>query len=46
MAMLEAHDMWRGDVSVLIRFIRVVGGDSSLRRERKLCYYITYLLLS
>ena len=37
MAMLEAHNMWVGDVGVLVDLVRVVRGDAALGRKGELC---------
>ena len=36
----QAEHVWIGDIGVLINFIGVVRGNSSLRRERELGYTV------
>jgi hypothetical protein len=43
MAVFETHNMWRGDVSVLIRLSRVMRSDSSFGREGELGHNVADL---
>ena len=45
MAMLQPHDVRRGDVCILICFVGIVGCDSALGREGELGNDIRYLAL-
>ena len=44
MTMFQTHDMWRGDISILICFVRVVSSDSTLCCERKLGHDVANLV--
>ena len=46
MAVLQAHNVWRRDVGILIRLIRVVCRNASLGRKRKLGNDVADLVLA
>ena len=43
MTMWKAQDMWIRQICVLVLLVGIICGNTSLRRKRKLCYYIGYL---
>ena len=45
MAVLQAHNVRRGDVGVLVGLVRVVSSDAALGRERELGYDVADLVL-
>ena len=46
MTVLQAHDVRRRDVGVLVRLVWVVSCNPSLGREGELCNYVADLVLS